>query len=491
MPPRAATPDTGVTNLGGGPYDRTGRPGPTLVVVAAASFLSSMDLFIVNIAFPVLQTEFTSTDLAGLSWVLNGYTVVFAAFLAPAGRLADRVGRKRLFVIGVAVFALASAACAAATSVPMLVVARAVQAVGAALVMPTSLALLLTAFPPQRRAFAVGLWASLGAVAGALGPPLGGLLVAASWRWVFLVNVPVCAAALIAAPRLLRESRDDSGGLPDLWGALLLLCGVGALAYGLVEAPETGWTGPQAVTAFVVAAVLLAGLAWRSRRHPVAILDLDALCIPTLWLSCVAMLVFSAAFAAMVFGNVLFLTGVWGDSELVAGLSMAPGPAVVAVVALLGSPLVNRIGAGAATALGALSFGLGVALWLSRTGVAPAYATTMLPGQLLTGVGVGFILPALTGVVGVVLPPARWGAGSSMINTTRQVGMVLGAAVTVAIYDGSGGPHTLSAFRNGWVFMAACAGLAVLCGLAVARRASRDHVAPQTGEPTALAPTSS
>ncbi|ODU01785.1 MAG: MFS transporter [Pseudonocardia sp. SCN 72-86] len=454
--------------------DAPARPGSTLLVVGAAAFLASLDLFIVNIAFPVMQVEF-GADLTGLSWVLNGYTIVFAAFLAPAGRLADRVGRKRLFVVGVVLFAIGSVACAAAPSVGLLVAARVVQAVGAALVMPTSLALLLTAFPPQRRAFAVGVWASLGAFAGALGPPLGGLLVEASWRWIFLVNVPVCIAALIVAPRVLRESRDTAGARPDMWGALALLGAVGTLAYGLVQAPGVGWASAEVVGAFVVTVLLTVVLVVRSRRHPAAIIDPATLRIPTLWLSCLAMLTFSAAFAALVLGNVLFLVNVWHDTTVVAGLSMAPGPAVVVVVALLGSRLVQRVGPGAAAALGSLAFGLGVVVWLLRIGPEHAYATTMLPGMLLTGLGVGLILPSLTGVVGAVLPPSRWGAGSSMINTTRQIGMVLGTAVVVAIYDAAGGPATVAAFRHGWMFMLVCVVLAIGCGLAVARRAERDH----------------
>ncbi|AEA27452.1 drug resistance transporter, EmrB/QacA subfamily [Pseudonocardia dioxanivorans CB1190] len=465
------------------------RPGLTLLVVGSSAFLASLDLFIVNIAFPVLRVDF-GANLVGLSWVLSGYTVVFAACLAPAGRLADRVGRKRLFVIGVALFAVGSAACAAAPSVGMLVAARVVQAIGAALVTPTGLALLLTAFPAQRRAFAVGVWAALGAAAGALGPPLGGLLVVASWRWVFLVNLPVCVVVLVVAPRLLRESRDASGALPDLLGALALLGGVGALAYALVEAPTAGWTDGPVLAAFVVAAALFVVLAARSRRHPAAIVDPTMLRIPTLSLSSVAMLVFSAAFAAMVFGNVMFLTGLWHDSTVVAGLEMAPGPAMVVVVAMLGSRLVQRIGPGPTAVMGALSYATGITVWVLRMTAEPDFATTMLPGQLLTGLGIGLAMPALTGVVGAVLPPDRWGAGSSMVNTTRQIGMVLGTAVIVAIYDASGGPTTLTAFRHGWTFLLCCAGLTIVCGLAVARRAGRDHdaAAQRFTGPVAAAP---
>lgn len=209
----------------------TEHPGRILLVVSAAAFLSSLDLFIVNIAFPAIRADFPGSDLAQMSWVLNGYTVVFAAFLAVAGRLADRFGHKRVFLTGLAVFAVASAACAAAPSVGLLVAARAVQALGAAMVTPTSLSLLLAAYPADRRAHAVGIWASIGAVAAALGPVLGGLLVNLSWHWVFLVNLPVAIAALAAGVRVLGEGGIARTAMPDLAGAFGLVVGVGALAW--------------------------------------------------------------------------------------------------------------------------------------------------------------------------------------------------------------------------------------------------------------------
>ncbi|VVJ18544.1 Uncharacterized MFS-type transporter [Amycolatopsis camponoti] len=457
--------------------DTAPKPGLVLLVVSTAAFLASLDTFIVTIAFPGIRAAFPGDDLATLSWVLTGYTVLFAAFLAPAGRLADRYGRKRLFLLGVAVFTLASAACAVAPSIPVLVAFRAVQAIGAALVMPTSLALLLTAFPAHRRPMAVGVWASVGAAAAALGPPVGGLLVEASWRWVFLVNLPICALTLLAGPRVLRESRDTTTGVPDLLGAAGLLVGVGALAYALVEAPDHGWTSGPVLLAFAVAAVALAWVPLRSARHAVPVLDLPALRVPTLWLACVTTGVFAAGFAAMLFGNVLFLTSIWHDSILVAGLSLAPGPLMVVPVSILGGRFVHRFGPGPVVALGGVSFGAGVLLWLLRMGSTPDYATSMLPGQLLTGIGVGLILPSLSGVVGTVLPPPRWGAGSSMVNTARQIGTVLGTAVLVAIFAGT---PDLTDFRHGWLLVLGTAVATSAGGLLIAARRRTDHhVEPQ------------
>ena len=211
-----------------------------LTVVSVAVFMVSLDLFIVNIAFPDIAGDFDGASPAAVSWVLNAYAIVIAALMVPAGRMADRAGRKRTFLAGLALFAAGSALCGAAPSIETLVAARILQAAGAALLVPTSLALLLPEFSPAERPAAIGIWAAVGGIAAAAGPPLGGLLVEASWRLVFLVNVPVALAAVWFGARLLRESRDEAPDRPDLLGSAILAAAVGVLALALVKAPEWG-----------------------------------------------------------------------------------------------------------------------------------------------------------------------------------------------------------------------------------------------------------
>ncbi|MHC1561662.1 MFS transporter [Actinomycetospora sp. C-140] len=453
------------------------RPRTVLLITSAAAFLSSLDLFIVNLAFPDIRADFPGTDLGQISWVLNGYTVVFAAFLALAGRLADRSGHRRVFLVGLAVFTLASAACAVAPSVGLLVAARAVQALGAALVTPTSLSLLLAAFPAERRAHAVGAWASIGAVAAALGPPLGGLLVEASWHWVFLVNVPVGLVALVAGSRFLPAGVGTGAGRPDVLGAVGLVVGVGALAYALVRAPDLGWLSAPVVAGLVVAVLGLAGVVARSRRHPVPALDLAVVATPVVGLAALTMLAFTTGFAGMLVANVLYLTGTWGWPAPVAGLALAVGPLVVVVVSRQSGHLTGRFGIGPVVAVGALLFAAGPAWWALRLGVTPGYASGMLPGQLATGLGVGLVLPALSSVVGTALPAHRWGTGSSLITTARQVGSVLGVALLVSVIGThtTGRPEELGLVRAGWVMLALAGAVAAVCALALARAERRDR----------------
>jgi EmrB/QacA subfamily drug resistance transporter len=429
------------------------RRARVAAIVSVGVFVASLDLFIVNIAFPDLQRDFHGTRLATLSWVLNAYAIVFAALLVPAGRWADRVGRKRAFLGGLALFTVASAACAASPTVGVLVAARAVQAAGAALLMPASLGLLLPEFPPEKRGLALGLWAAVGGTAAAAGPVIGGLLVELSWRWVFLVNLPVGIAAIVAGSRVLAEVRDTESARPDAAGAVLLTGAVGALIAAIVEGPDWGWGGGRVVGLFAGAAVLLGVFVAQSGRHAAPIIEPELLRVRAFVAANLAGVFFFVAFAAMLLGSVLFLTEVWHQSVLHAGLKIAPGPAAAALFAVPGGILSHRIGPRAVGVTGALLFSAGGVWWATRAGAEVHYATDFLPGMLIGGAGVGLVNPSLAAAATAQLPPTRLATGSAILTMSRQLGSALGVALLVAVLGTPSPADAVAAFDDAWTLM--------------------------------------
>src|SRR5580700_1341329 len=246
---------------------RTIRPGQVLVIVCAGVVMASLDLFIVNVALPQISVDLHEPSLGTLSWVLNGYAIIYAALLVLAGRLADQHNRKIGFLLGVAIFTVGSAACGAASSVPMLIAFRLVQAAGAALLTPASLSLILASYPAERRGGAVRAWTAAGGMAAALGPAIGGLLVAASWRWVFFVNIPVGLAALVVGWRQLPDVPGHPGQRPDELSAVLVTAGVGGLTLGLVRGGAWGWSSVATIGVLGGAVVVLALFVLHCLRH--------------------------------------------------------------------------------------------------------------------------------------------------------------------------------------------------------------------------------
>jgi EmrB/QacA subfamily drug resistance transporter len=442
------------------------RRWKVLIVVSAAVFMSSLDLFIVNIAFPDIASDFAGTSLGSLSWILNAYAIVFAALLVPAGRSADRRGRKRSFMAGLALFTVASALCAVAPNVELLIAARVLQAVGAAALFPTSLALLLPEFPPAERRTAVAVWAAVGAVAAAAGPPVGGVLVEAGWQLVFLVNVPIGIALLVAAARVLRETREPAGTPgPDLVGAVLLTAAIGTLAFGIVKAADWGWDSSRVIALLAASALALAAFWARSKRHPSPVVEPALLKTRSFALANAAGVLFFMAFGAMLLGSVLFLTEVWGHSVLRAGLELAPGPATAALFAVPSSRLSERFGERVTGALGALLFATGGVWWLAEVSLTPDYAAAFLPGMVIGGAGVGLVIPTLFSAATSALPPERFATGSAVLSMSRQIGVALGVAVLVSVLGTAGPDEALGHFRSGWAFML---GSSVAAALAMA-----------------------
>jgi len=439
---------------------RTGQPGEdrrtarqvTLIVgvLALAVFMSSLDLFIVNLAFPYIGREYHGTSLGSLSWVLNAYTIVFAAVLVPAGRWADRVGRRRIFVAGLIGFSFGSALCGLSPGVPELIAARVIQAAGAGLMVPASLSLLLASVPASGRAKAIGTWSALGALGAALGPVIGGSLVQVSWRWVFWINIPVGLLALLLTARIVPESKDQhTRGRPDLAGAALLALAVGLVAFALVKAPEWGWDSARFLEVLATSVACGAIMIWRSRRHHSPVIELSLLRSRAFAGAFAASILYYAAFGAFVLNTVEFLTGVWHYSAIRAGLAIGPGPLMVLPFAQAVAPrLAARLGGpGRVAVIGCLVNAGAMALWLVQIQAQPAYLTHLLPAQLLGGAGVGLTIPSLLGAGSLSLTPDRFGTGSGILNMARQVGTVLGVAALVAILAHLG-PDPITSFRH-------------------------------------------
>ncbi|TMF42569.1 MAG: DHA2 family efflux MFS transporter permease subunit [Chloroflexi bacterium] len=441
-----------------------------LVVVSVATFVASMDLFIVNIAFPSIERDFAGTSDATLSWVLSAYAIVTAALLIPAGRLADLLGRKRLFMGGLVTFVVASALCAAAPGAGWLIGARVVQAAGGAVLMPTSLALLLAEFSGRQRAVAVAIWSATGAVAAGAGPPIGGLLVQASWRWVFLVNLPIGLVTAVIAARILSESRDPEGKrFPDLAGAVMLVLASSALMLAIVQGQSWGWTSPRITTLFAGSVVLAAGFLYWSSRHPAPVLELGLFRARAFSAANISGTLFFAAFGAMLLASVLFLTRVWHEDILTAGLQIAPGPIAAAAFAVPGSLLSRRFGERTIAAIGSVLFAVAGLWWLRTVGLQPHYASEFLPGWLIGGAGVGFVIPTLASAAAAALPAARFATGSAVYGMTRQFGIALGIAILIAVLGTPRGAQVLPAFRTGWEVTVGLAFASAIAALAIGR----------------------
>ena len=436
---------------------RTNSRG-ALLVAAFGALLAFLDVTIVNVAFPSIRQSFPQTSLGSLSWVLNSYNIVFAALLVAAGRFADLFGRRRMFNLGILVFTLASAWCAAATSVDMLVAARVLQAVGAALLVPASLALVIEAFSGEHRAHAVGLWGATAAVASGVGPPLGGALVEAdNWRLAFLINVPFGIAALVAARRVLVESRAPGRRtLPDLRGTLLQAIAIALVTLGIVQGGDWGWASARVVGTFVGAAAALALFVLSSRRHPVPVLDPKLLRIPTFTIANVVTAVAGMGFYAYMLNNILWLHYVWGYGLLKSGLAVAPGAIVVAVVAGALGKIADERGHKLVAVPGALIWA-GAYVWYAQSvGLHPAFLGEWLPGQILSGIGAGATLPILASAALSAVPGGRYAGASAIISSTRQLGAVLGVSLLVVIIGNPTAGNAASVFRDGWYFTVVC-----------------------------------
>jgi EmrB/QacA subfamily drug resistance transporter len=443
------------------------RRWAVLAVVSAAQFLTILDLWVVNIAFPTLQRIFAPATLADISWILDIYAIVLAALLIPAGRVADRAGRSRCFLAGLVVFGGASLGCALAPGLPALIAFRAVQAVGAAVLMPTTLGLALSVFPARQRGTAMGVWVAVGGLAAAGGPVLGGLLVEWDWRWIFLINLPVVVAALVAGMLVLPRGAAERDGRRAGWrldgvGTALVLGATGLTCTALTEA--RGWPGVR--TWLVLAAGLLLATAFVAHihRHPDPVVAPRLFSARTFSAGAAGLVAYFIGFAAMLLGTTLLLTEGWGFSALHAAIGIAPAPLTNSIFAPLSGRVLARLGTRRTLVAGSALFAVAAVWLLLGAGGAPAYLQVVLPGLLLWGVANAFIQPALFGAAAAA-PRAELASGSAVLTTARQLGSAVGVAVLVAVL-GTHPATTAAGFSPAWVVVLVSAGVTAFAGLA-------------------------
>jgi EmrB/QacA subfamily drug resistance transporter len=430
-------------------------PNQVLAIVCVGIVLANLDLFIVNVGLPNIAREFKQASMEDLSWILNGYAIAYAALLVFFGRLSERYRRNQSFLAGVGLFTIASAACAAANSVESLVVFRVIQAAGAALMTPTSIGLLLASFPPERRGGAVRTWAAIGGLAAALGPLAGGVLVAFSWRWIFLVNVPIGVIALVIGWWKLPDVPGHDVPIPNPWAALLVTLGIGALTFAIVKAGDWGATSPGIAGSFAVSVVCIALFTRHCMRSANPFIDPKLFRVRHFTGATLVMAPYSIAFGAMLFSVAVWEQESWGWTALQTGLAIAPGPLLVPTTSfLVAGRLIAKFGVFPVIVAGIAFFVTGLTLWASFIGTEPN-AWFVVMGMIPTGIGVGLTFPTLMGISASSLPPSSFATGSGAINMVRQAAIAVGVAIFVAIIASPASTaDRLAAFHRGWWVMA-------------------------------------
>lgn len=453
-----------------------------LLICSMSLLIVGLDVTIVNVALPSIHRSFGGT-LAGLQWTIDAYTLVIASLLMLSGSTADRIGRKRVFVVGLAIFSTGSLLCGLAPTLDTLIAARVLQAIGGSMLNPVAMSIIRNVFQePRERAQAIGVWGAMTGLSLALGPVLGGALVdSVSWRAVFFVNVPVGAAAILLTRIYVPESRAARARRIDPIGQLLVIGVLATLTYAIIEGPGHGWASGEILGLFAASAVLLVALVFYELRRREPLIELRFFAsAPFSGASAIAVLAFAAQ-GGFLFLNTLYLQDVRGLSALDAGLYLLP----MAAVTLVCAPASGRLVAGHGSRPSLLGAGIGLvgaALMLTelRAGSAPLY---VLGAYLVFGFGFGMVNPPITNTAVSGMPPEQAGVAAAIASTSRQVGATLGVAVAGAIAGsavsgsgalGRGFAHAM--IPAWWMMVAVCAGvlaLGVLSTTAWAYRTAR------------------
>lgn len=468
--PTAADADDGV---------RLGTPAGRWVLLATVlgSGIAALDATVVNVALPIIGEEL-GAGLSGLQWILNGYLLALAGLILLGGALGDRYGRRRVFVVGVMWFAVASLVCGIAPSVPALVAARILQGIGGALLTPGSLAIIEASFRPDDRARAIGAWSALGGIAAALGPLLGGVLIDVSWRWIFLLNLPLAAVVVAVAVRHVPESSDpDAAPRLDVTGALLSAIGLAGITYALIEASERGAGAPLVLAAGGIGLAALLGFALVEARSSHPMLPLGLFSSRQFSSANLVTFVVYAALGGTFFLFIVQLQQVLGYSPLQAGAAMLPVTLLMLALSARAGALAQRIGPRIPMTLGPLIVGAGLVL-LSRVDAASGYLTGVLPGVLVFGCGLALTVAPLTATVLAAIDERHSGVASGVNNAVARAAGLIAVAALPALAGLTGDDYLdPTAFADGFrTALSITAGLAALGGV-VALATIRDDLA--------------
>ena len=466
----------------------TSRNRWTLVAVALATFMTYLDNNIVNVAIPDIQREL-GLSTAGIEWVVSSYILTFAGLLLAGGRLADAFGRRRLFIIGLAVFTASSLFAGLATGAASLIAARALQGIGAAAVTPTTLAIISATFTdPKERNAAVGIWGGVGALALAVGPVLGGFLTQhVAWEWIFWINVPFGIATIALGAWAIQESREDVTRRLDLPGLVLSTTSLFALTWALIEGHDRGWTSAGILGGFTVAAVTALVFVIVERRIAEPMVDVSLFARREFTGGIVALMLWAFGLFGIYFFTSLYLQGVLGFSPTKAGTAFVPMAVLMAVSAIVSDRVAARFGAYRSTAVGMVAMGLGIA----STALLGQDATflSLMPSFAVIGIGGGLTIPLTATVLGV-MPTSQAGVASAVFNASREVAGLLGITVIGAVLasrqgDALAAGHTpvdayLTGYRTGLVLAGA---LVLAGGVAAFVALRRAHHEAQGAEP--------
>lgn len=423
------------------PYSEKRQPvssvSPWLVfhIASLATFLVSIDTTVLYVAFHSIASSFPEANPTSIAWVMNAYTIVYATCLIPAGGLADRYGRKRIFMYGVALFIFASILCGLSPNIHTLIAARVIQAIGASFLGPAALSLILEAFSKDKRAVVVGAWGAIGALAAALGPAVGSWIVDAwGWEWAFYINAPLGIYCLYMGIQTLTESSNPVTRVRfDLIGMLLIIAAIATATSGLIEYKNHLHQPIIPVVMGVSGFGFMALFIYWCQRNTNALVDLNLFKDRTYSAVNIAALFFTTAFATMFFSFFFLMTKIWGYSLPQAGLAMTVGPLTVVPTALFGGKMASRYGHRVVLIVGCLIFSMSSIWYFREITTIPDYIWACLPGQLISGIGVGLVMPSLSGAAVHDLPQKDYAIGSAINQAIRQIGTVLGVAITVSI----------------------------------------------------------